>query len=139
MIQLIYTSLATIDFTPEALQALLEKARCRNDKLEVTGMLIYHNNSFLQVLEGPELFVYGLYERIQADKRHSNCKLIAKNTISEKELENWSMGFVDLDDIAKNTQGFVQYDYLKFFLMDEGKAKNVLRGFQEGRWRQNAA
>jgi len=53
LIQLIYVSAATNRFNPAELRELLRLARLKNQQLDVTGMLLYHEGSFLQVLEGP--------------------------------------------------------------------------------------
>ena len=46
--QLLYISAANHDFTEEELEALLIKARSNNEKVNVSGMLLYHEGSFIQ-------------------------------------------------------------------------------------------
>ena len=52
MFHLVYASSALQPFTKPELQALLEQARQKNAKLGVTGMLLYKDGNFMQVLEG---------------------------------------------------------------------------------------
>ena len=52
LITLIYGSAAVDPFTEPELIALLEKSRANNQSLGVTGMLVYRDGNFLQVLEG---------------------------------------------------------------------------------------
>ena len=54
MFQLIYASAAVKPFTPQELTVLLAKARKKNSSMDISGMLLYHAGSFLQVLEGPD-------------------------------------------------------------------------------------
>lgn len=95
LIQMIYLSNSTHfdSDTDEKLQSLLKTARRNNNRLGVTGMLLYHNGSFLQVLEGQESVVDALYERIKQDDRHRACMIVARLKVPEREFGNWSMGF----------------------------------------------
>jgi len=67
---LVYVSSATLPFSGEDLRALLATCRENNAELGVTGMLLYKDGNFMQVLEGDEQAVRGLYARIAADPRH---------------------------------------------------------------------
>ncbi|MBI2687653.1 MAG: BLUF domain-containing protein [Acidobacteria bacterium] len=57
MISLAYTSIATSLFKTSDLFPLLQQSRARNDQIGVTGMLLYQDRSFLQVLEGDDTLV----------------------------------------------------------------------------------
>ncbi len=50
----IYVSTATRDLRDEELVPLLEVSRRNNAAQDITGMLGYHDHSFIQVLEGPQ-------------------------------------------------------------------------------------
>jgi hypothetical protein len=43
---------------------LLQTCRRNNERLEITGILLYYNRSFIQVLEGTEPRVRALLDRI---------------------------------------------------------------------------
>jgi hypothetical protein len=49
---LVYVSSATKPFSPDELSELLAQARVDNAALGITGMLLYSNGNFMQVLEG---------------------------------------------------------------------------------------
>ncbi len=74
--QLIYSSAAVEAFTPAQLHGLLLSSRKNNEAKNISGILIYHDVSFLQVLEGEAQAVLNLFERIQQDLRHKNCAII---------------------------------------------------------------
>ena len=138
MLQIIYASAAKVSFSHKNLVGLLRIARERNTAAEISGMLLYHSGSFLQVLEGPEKQVDALYAKVQKDPRHNKCLLILRRTIQEKEFENWSMGFVDMAQVAARFEGFIDYaDQLKDMTLDETGARNFLKKFQEGAWRRS--
>ncbi len=91
MLQVVYASAATIGFTQKDLLKLLGLARERNTAAGISGMLLYHNKSFLQVLEGPRQHVDELFTRIQKDPRYKNCLVLLRTEIQKKEFENWSI------------------------------------------------
>jgi len=63
---------------------------------QVTGMLVYRDGAFLQVLEGESADVQDIYRSIVMDNRNTGHYLIAKESITERNFPNWSMGFKDL-------------------------------------------
>jgi len=140
-IQLVYASAANKAFTENELRDLLLKARANNSAIGVTGILLYHNRSFFQVLEGTEEKVDPLFEQIKSDPRHSKILLLSRSNIEHLNFAEWSMGFVDLDRMAAKLPGFVKL--LKAnssFLELQGDSKLVGRlidGFQDGKWRQS--
>ncbi len=66
MFFLVCVSSATRPFSGEDLRALLETCRKNNAGSGVTGMLLYRDGKFMQVLEGDEGTVRALYEGIAA-------------------------------------------------------------------------
>jgi len=138
MLQVVYASAATISFTEKDLMKLLELARARNTAAGISGMLLYHNKSFLQVLEGPREQVDALFTKIEKDPRHKNCLVLLRTEIQEKEFKNWSMGFVDTSKLAAQFEGFVDYvTQLERMTLDKAGACRFLRKFQEGAWRRS--
>ncbi|MFZ5724358.1 MAG: BLUF domain-containing protein [Pseudomonadota bacterium] len=108
MLSLCYLSSAAVPFSPEALDALLARSRANNTRDGITGMLLYRDGDFLQVLEGPADAVRTTYRRISADPRHSRVLLIDESEIEQRAFGDWSMGFRRL---AKNERpaGFVDF------------------------------
>lgn len=143
VIQWVYASAASTSFDQADLEALLAKARANNEKVNVTGMLLYHDGSFLQVLEGEEEDVEAIVDKIQVDDRHCNVILLHRGEIDAPNFGDWSMGFcrpVNAGDIP----GFV--DILRTVNTDdlqvEGNAsriKKLIDAFKDGRWRQKVA
>ena len=137
MIQLVYASAATKTFTPEALRLLLGKARARNATFGVTGMLLYHNGSFLQVLEGPEAGVDRILASILKDPRHTTARTLSRAQVAVREFEAWSMGFVDTSNTRAQPVGHVDYHRALPGLSNSGsKARRFLRFFQDGLYRE---
>jgi len=93
MFRLIYVSSATLPLSSSALDALLEVCRRNNQNDDITGMLLYRDGDFLQILEGKENTVKETYRRITADSRHRGIILLDESPISQREFSEWSMGF----------------------------------------------
>lgn len=97
MIRLTYASTANHECSPEELLALLKECRTNNGAKNITGILLYANETFFQVLEGDETALDELYAVIQKDKRHRDCRIIEKEKITERAFPYWSMGFEKID------------------------------------------
>jgi hypothetical protein len=99
LIRLVYVSQASHALSDAELVELLEQSRRNNLRDDITGALAYHNQSFLQVLEGSEPLVETLFGRITRDQRNYNLMTIFRSTVSEREFEDWSMGWVPVGEI----------------------------------------
>jgi hypothetical protein len=106
--RLIYCSQATHDVSPDELVALLGVARRNNERLGLSGMLLYSSQSFLQVLEGPAAELEATYARIRADDRHAALRLLMDAEVPAPLFPDWTMGFehVDDEDLAEELDGF---------------------------------
>ena len=110
MIQLIYASNATRNMSEDDLVFLLQQARDRNENQNVTGMLLYAEKRFLQVLEGDQKDVDEIYESILNDDRNTGNVVYVKKDISEREFPNWAMGFRHLKkQDREDLEGFTEF------------------------------
>jgi hypothetical protein len=97
MIQLIYVSSATELFSESQLVDLLSQAREHNASIGVTGMLLYKDGNFMQVLEGAADDVQPLYAKIRSDPRHKGVITVLERPVAQRGFAEWSMAFADLD------------------------------------------
>ena len=51
--------------TPENISALLLKSKTYNQANAITGCLLFFDQEFVQIIEGPQKIVQDLYERIK--------------------------------------------------------------------------
>jgi Sensors of blue-light using FAD len=109
MFSLIYTSKEQQKFAPRDLKKLLVSARIRNSETGVTGMLVYQDGTFLQVLEGKEEAVEEIFSRIERDTRHGDIRVLSRNVSRPKRpmFGEWSMGFSDVKGTAQILRGFI--------------------------------
>ena len=94
MYQIIYASEATEIFNSDQLAELLTTARRRNRINRLTGMLVFCNQQFLQVLKGDPADVIATYDRIAHDPRHQAMMALHRgySTVG-KSFAASSMGF----------------------------------------------
>lgn len=93
MRQVFYVSSATELMSEEALGALLDRSRGRNASVGITGLLLYLDGNFFQVIEGPDEAIEALYLSISRDCRHRHMRKIVDRAIDRRDFPSWSMGF----------------------------------------------
>ena len=93
MITLVYHSTSTEDCSTEELINFLSFIRLENISLNVTGILLYHNNEILHIMEGKTDVILPLFEKVKADIRHINVKKLIHFKITERAYDDWSMAF----------------------------------------------
>jgi EAL domain-containing protein (putative c-di-GMP-specific phosphodiesterase class I) len=138
MIHIIYCSAARVKFTPQTLAELLRHARRNNAEQGVTGMLLYTDGSFFQVLEGEEKTVDALFASISRDQRHAGVSVIIREPIARRAFADWTMGLADMsaieiDSVVGTNDVFTTG--ASFARLGPGRAKKLLAAFKQGRWR----
>ncbi|XCF07113.1 BLUF domain-containing protein [Tamlana crocina] len=99
--------------TMDELKTLYEKAKENNRANNITGVLIYKDRNFLQVLEGEEHHVDQTFKRIEKDKRHKNIFEIINSEIEERIFEDYNFGFTIVNN-SEELKNLYQYlDWLK--------------------------
>jgi len=93
--RLIYVSAARVEMSPEELDNVLAVARRNNTAADVTGLLLYHDGSFFQVLEGPKDAVTRIFSTIERDHRHARVIVLQTKTAETRAFPNWSMGYMN--------------------------------------------
>ena len=100
MFSLVYRSTAIENFNDPEIRKMLENAKIYNEKKDITGCLLYHNQTFIQLLEGEENEVRALYSKITKDLRHRDiCVLHIEENLNPL-FSKFSMVYNNLDDIS---------------------------------------
>lgn len=134
----IYSSRAREDIQDAEVQALLASARRNNAARGITGMLLYIEGSFFQVLEGGADAVDSIYEVIAGDPRHDRVTQIIREPIAQRSFAEWSMGFetvarADAQRLVGENDFFGSAACLE--QINPGRARKLLIAFGAGRWR----
>lgn len=138
LIHLVYCSAAQHPVSRSELAELLAQARRHNAACGITGILLYSQGTFFQVLEGPPADVDRLYQHICRDPRHSRQIRIIREPIAGRAFGDWTMGYADMPP-----GGAAELEGLNDFLqrgantveLGAGRAFKLLEAFRQGRWR----
>ena len=93
LIHIVYVSFSNEELSEKDLETLLQEIRSKNEQQQVTGLLLYNDGSFIQVIEGSQQTIRDLFNRIRGDERHTNVVKLLEEPIKTRALSDWSMGF----------------------------------------------
>ena len=131
---LVYTSIASRKMSDDDLKVLLKTIRKNNEIRQVTGILLYLDPFFIQVLEGEEGIVNNLFTRIKQDSRHNKVSLIYRKPIDERYFSNWTMGFskITYENVStlEGFSDFLQRPTAEFFSNSPSKVDELLYKFK---------
>lgn len=108
--RLVYSSRASKPMQDQDFVRLLEISRKNNQANHITGLLVYADGDFLQVLEGEADVVQVLFAIIAEDNRHQHCRILSDTPTEERVFNEWNMGFtVTNKPELLTTPGFVDF------------------------------
>jgi hypothetical protein len=122
--QLAYTSFSRLPVQEATLSDILGVSRRNNSRDEITGILMYEDRTFFQVLEGEQSAVEDCYyKRIFKDPRHCRLALYWYGLAERRVFSDWAMGYVGPHEIGPYTKGtFTSLDDLN---SDETRPANT--------------
>lgn len=138
--RIMYISTARRLLDSTAVSTLVKHARTNNKKTNITGLLIYVDGSFLQLLEGEQKVINLLFDDIEQDSRHYHVRLLISGPIKERYFAQWSMAYRlatlrdvtetdGCEDFAKATENLESY--LSVNPKGLRKANNLIQRFNE--------
>ena len=135
MFSLTYVSSAVKPFSARELRELLEVSNRNNRARAVTGMLLYKDGNFMQVLEGEDGVVHGVHDKIARDPRHHGLITLLQEHLPGRQFPSWSMGFKDLGSDLDNPEGYNEFLNLPLtsqeFKSDPSRAQKLLLTFKQ--------
>lgn len=136
LIEIAYTSRAPKLYSSAELLKLLEEAKQYNQNHNITGLLLYKNGAFFQVLEGEVAALETLFDKITRDFRHYDVLKLYQHPLAQRHFSTWAMAFYDLSTLAADGlhdkvsvgDGYLPFDYAPEHIEDWVKpsAANVL-------------
>jgi hypothetical protein len=136
MVSLVYISSAVVPFTDLQLIELLAQSRVNNTQAGITGMLVYKDGNFMQLIEGDEAAVDALQVKIRKDPRHCGMITLLRQPITERQFDGWSMGFRNLHSpevhAMEGFSAFLNHDLTgKEFQENPSLAQKLLLSFKK--------
>lgn len=95
---LIYVSRTEQPVSREALAGLLKSARTFNRSAGISGCLIHQDGCFMQMLEGKRDVLFTLLDRIKADPRHRDVRIVMEGPARRRVFVDWGMALRDFSD-----------------------------------------
>jgi len=102
----VYVSSAHKLLGDHELLELLQVARKNNERRDITGMLLYRDGNFLQILEGPASAVDELLDKIKRDARHHGVILMSRRGVEERQFSEWQMAFRNMSKSHTAEDGY---------------------------------
>ena len=78
-------------FDESTLNGILSSARRNNRRDGITGALVCRADIYLQLIEGPEQLIDGLFKRILRDDRHVEVAQLILETTETRMFPEWAM------------------------------------------------
>jgi hypothetical protein len=132
MIQISYISQASAPMSSEDLLSLLMQCRRNNTARDITGMLLFANGTFLQVVEGDDRVVDDLVAVIGKDPRHTSLQLLGRRAIEARQYADWSMGFERVTtESFKTIEGLRDFSEKDFNFATLASSQAIVQGLME--------
>jgi hypothetical protein len=106
LFQLSYVSTAKDGLKFEDIKSILEQSNGKNKDLEITGILVYCNKHFFQILEGEKKYIEDVFNTISVDCRHDNIIKIQECPITQRHFKSWAMAFKSYNKELKELDNF---------------------------------
>ena len=130
---LIYISTAVKLMTEADLVNILSNSRDNNKVKNITGMLLYGDGTFIQVLEGEQKDITDTYHIIEKDPRHKNHIVLADGELTKRNFPDWSIGYLSINsEDLKELEGYINPANENFLATDNPHATiTVLKTFAQ--------
>ncbi len=106
---LVYISHAAEDISYTDIRDILSVSRKNNAQENVTGLLIFREGYFLQLLEGSETAVKKILGQIMMDDRNHSLRVLIEAEGEQRLFEDWQMAFIDGDISSNETTELVEF------------------------------
>lgn len=90
--RLLYVSRVCQDVRMSHAEEIAAAASAKNERLGITGYLVYSPRFFVQALEGERPVLDSLLASIRRDVRHSDVTTLWEGNAMSRLFEGWSMG-----------------------------------------------
>lgn len=104
-----YISFANEILRHSDLIELAQQSARNNEKLGITGVLLYDNGLFLQFLEGEEQAVRDLLNRIERDRRHSRLTVVVESPVPTRHFPGWHMALADAEKFPQESRDIIRH------------------------------
>jgi hypothetical protein len=109
LFHLVYISHAVEDISYTDIRDILNVSRKNNAQENVTGLLIFREGFFLQLLEGSESAVKNILGKIMMDDRNHSLRVLIETEGDQRLFADWQMAFLDGDISSNETADLIDF------------------------------
>ncbi|RKS43466.1 FAD-dependent sensor of blue light [Gillisia mitskevichiae] len=127
---IVYVSTANKNLEKAEIKKILSSSKKWNNENDVTGLLLFSEGNFFQIIEGEKKIITDLFKNINADDRHHNILQIFGKDIHREAYDGYEADFVS-DEAYFDPEKFQHYlNQIKVLDNPSQKAvENILKAF----------
>ena len=127
---IVYVSSASTGLEESEIKTLLAKSVAWNNNHGLTGILLFSDGNFFQIIEGDENVIKDLFESIKQDPRHHNVLQIFGKEIHRDAYDGYKADFIATHEHydPKKIEGYMK----QMEVLEESTqkaVKNMLKAF----------
>lgn len=119
-----YVSTASIDLQEQGVNDIMNETNEFNKGNKITGILLYNERNFFQLLEGDKKVIQDLYKKIIKDSRHQDIIKFLEKPVSRPAFDGYMTDFIT--DTNKYDQSQLKH-YLHYIEVLEPESQKSLK------------
>lgn len=125
-----YVSTAERSLSETEIRQILNDSEVNNNKQNITGLLLYSEGNFFQIIEGDQKQIVQLYETIEDDSRHFNVIKLFGKEINKESFDGYKSDFIS-EDARYSSARLQNYEHYLEVLDKPTKnaVANILKAF----------
>ncbi|GJM00501.1 MAG: hypothetical protein DHS20C07_21800 [Methyloligella sp.] len=102
--QLLYISSQSKKLNINDVRQIVRKSQKRNKQHNVTGLLLYYEGCFCQVIEGYPKDIEVIFDYISNDHKHRSLITLQDDFVDQRAFKEWTMAFQNInhDELTQN-------------------------------------
>ena len=96
--EILYFSQLAPDQPTDVVGQIVARARARNAREGITALLVFDGMRFCQHIEGPRRNVLQLMERLEADPRHVQMRVVYEGELLQRRYHPFDLGLAQVED-----------------------------------------
>lgn len=98
--RLVYMSTAVGVLRADELDRIYLRAKAANKAFGLTGLMLFYEGSFLQLLEGPSAAITSLMQKVRRDRRHTGLITLESGPIELRSFPDSPMHYVSARNLT---------------------------------------
>ncbi|MDR6859441.1 BLUF domain-containing protein [Variovorax guangxiensis] len=96
--EILYFSQLAPNQPTDVVGQIVARARARNAREGITGLLVFDGMRFCQQFEGPRRNVLRLMERLEADPRHVQMRVVYEGELLQRRYHAFDLGLAQVEE-----------------------------------------